>query len=458
MYIDPDHQYLHQQQGSVFLVLKFNTKIRLADPKYNSDRNGIQSFAEDVRSHLTAHQLIRNCESMLATINRDQKQMMKHRPLPLYFDKTFIFTTLTQIMKALSHAHGLPVYHDDLKPDNIMFKTRIHAHCTQASMICAKVIDWGCSGFSKDTDGDATHVYKPHGEPPGPKCDMYSVGQVIRFLYDGSDASQKRRFQGVFAQQLNSQWFNCTWNTNPAFQLLDPSLCIPWNPNTDAGFIDLVKGMTDPNPYSRFSAIEVLRHPWMASERADQPTEYSDELNQKFVKKLNDLLYHLVAPSYLKRFHDRDDLQNEETKFLDLMKDLPTLRRSLDVLVMLSMLEQAPYARGFISSNLIAYLSKFVHDYMFKEDYPERHLPRTMKLLAQLASHQSNEFLEPIVAARYQEKARQGRDSDGRTLIELIAYGVFDCHDPDVNHSACSLYTMMMLIAMSSTSCEDAST
>ena len=78
-----------------------------------------------------------------------------------------------------------------------------------------------------------------------------------------------------------------------------------------------------------------------------------------------------------------------------------------------------------------------------------------MKLLAQLASHQNNEFLQRIFAAKYLDSDRKGHDSDGRTLLELITYGVFDCHDPDPSHRACCLYTLLMLLALSSPSRED---
>jgi hypothetical protein len=178
----------------------------------------------------------------------------------------------------------------------------------------------------------------------------------------------------------------------------------------------------------------------------------SDQRNPH-VHKLNTLLY-MFAPPHLQRMHDEshDDGQNEETKFLDLVKmsELPDLRRSLDVLVTLPMLVKAPYAQGFISSNLVALLSKFVADYMYNDDYPQRHLPRTMVLLSQLASHQSSDILLRIFSAKYHEKQHHGHDADGRALLDLIAYGVFDCHDPDPNHKACSLYTMLMLIALSS--------
>jgi hypothetical protein len=147
-------------------------------------------------------------------------------------------------------------------------------------------------------------------------------------------------------------------------------------------------------------------------------------------------------------YDTHDDRRTEETKFLDLLVSdhLPGLRRSLDLLVMLPLLVQAPYAQAFIDSNLVTTLSNFVHTYFERDEYPQRHLPRTMVLLSHLASHQNVFFLGRIVSATYPSR----QDSDGRALLDLIAYGVFDCHDPDPNHKASSLYTMLMIIALSS--------
>jgi hypothetical protein len=301
---------------------------------------------------------------------------------------------------------------------------------------------------------------------------VFCVGNILRFLYDGNwsgnvvDGSEERLKQfserdGWFLNRLNFTMWPCPWNKSKDFKEIESATCVPWNPNHDKDFIDLVQHMIHPDVKSRYVVNDVLRHRWVTHRpkhaRTKEELVQDDDETKSHVKKLNELLYEF-APPHLKKLHDsNDDDHNEETKFIDLMKssDLPVLTRSLDVLVMLPMLEQAPYARGFISSNLVAILSKFVVDYMYRDNYSQRHLPRTVKLLAQLASHQNNEFLQKIFAAKHLDSDRKGHDSDGRTLLELITYGVFDCHDPDPNHRACSLYTMLMLLALSSPSGED---
>jgi serine/threonine protein kinase len=455
MYVDNPPQFFHVQGRARFLVLKFNTQFKRTLPKYQKDFPCGGIFSEDMRLHLTHANLICNSHPLV----QNGKPVFLQQRLPLYFDKTFIRTLLSQIMIALNHAHGTPVYHDDLKPDNVMFKTLVHAHSTHESKICAKVIDWGCGGFSKDSPTESSHEYKPQpAEPQGEKCDIFCVGNIMRWLFDAQsvrDWHNPAGFNGMFQPKLNQARWPCPWNASSAFIDIDSNLCVPWNPNNDPGFKQLIQRMTDPNPSTRFSGRDVLQHSWMRVVSRQESNPSVDQPNPH-VKKLNDLLYDF-APSYLKKLGEaHDGGQTEETRFLDFMKGagLVNLRRSLDVLVMIPILEQLPYARSFVSANLIALLSKLVAEYMYIDTYPQRHLPRTMVLLSQLASHQSNEFLKPIFAAKYMDREHLF-DGEGRSLLELIAYGVFDCHDPDPNHKACSLYTLLMLIAMSSPDKDD---
>ena len=147
----------------------------------------LRRFAERVRRHLLGEQLIQNEEAI-------SERTPKHTPPLLHYSETFVRSVLKQCMLALAHAHGYSVFHSDLKPDNIMFKAPVSAHSESEIGVCVKIIDWGCSGFSKEKKHEAKHVFLPplhaHSneeqdarEAIGPKFDVFSVGQILRWMF-----------------------------------------------------------------------------------------------------------------------------------------------------------------------------------------------------------------------------------------------------------------------------------
>ncbi len=91
MYLDSDHQFLNLvgKSKANCVVLKFNTRFRDIEPKYEAppltsvpifgyeftrsfryknERDGLHTFAEEVREHLTRQKIIHNSESFKKTI------------------------------------------------------------------------------------------------------------------------------------------------------------------------------------------------------------------------------------------------------------------------------------------------------------------------------------------------------------------------------------------------------
>lgn len=278
MYLD--EPFLHAHRSSRFLVLKFNTNIRRG-------LKFIFSFFQ-VQNFLLNEKLICNCAQRV-------------QPIPLYFDETFIRKTLKHIMVALCHAHAAPIFHNDLKPDNIMFRQRVHAHATHdGSKICAKIIDWGCGGWSKESENETRHIYKPDPEePPGEATDVFCVGNTLLYLFNGEEWTKKRGDFHILPQKYK-QPLNCPWNKNPDFQDLDPKFCVPWNPDEDKDFKDLVQRMVHPISTRRITVKSVLQHRFML--RKEAGLAQASDVSNPHVTKLNELLYNF-APPYLQKMY-----------------------------------------------------------------------------------------------------------------------------------------------------------
>eukprot|EP01137_Pigoraptor_chileana_P017481 Opistho-2@75605 len=100
-----------------------------------------------------------------------------------YYTLARLRSIATQLLRALAHVHRLGVVHGDVKPENIVFKSR--------SECVVKLIDFG-SGFYV---GDSHRTYvqsRPYRAPEvilgtslGTKMDVWSVGCVLAELYTG---------------------------------------------------------------------------------------------------------------------------------------------------------------------------------------------------------------------------------------------------------------------------------
>jgi GTPase SAR1 family protein len=102
---------------------------------------------------------------------------------------------------------------------------------------------------------------------------VFCVGNTLRFLYDGNwsgnvvDGSEERLKQfserdGWFLNRLNFTMWPCPWNKSKDFKEIESATCVPWNPNQDKDFIDLVQHMIHPDVKSRYVVNDVLRHRW----------------------------------------------------------------------------------------------------------------------------------------------------------------------------------------------------
>ncbi|CAI0411247.1 unnamed protein product, partial [Linum tenue] len=154
---------------------------------------------------------------------------------------------LAQFMTAVSHCHRKGVIHGDNKPDNVLFD----------SWNLVKLADIGSAevvvGGEAATGIVGTSYYVApevlSGWEYGEKVDVWSAGVVLYIMLAG-----RPPFYGEMAVEI----FDAVLRANHSFP---PRVFLSVSPKAK----DLLRRMLCKDVYRRFSAEQVLRHPWMTS-------------------------------------------------------------------------------------------------------------------------------------------------------------------------------------------------
>ena len=150
---------------------------------------------------------------------------------------------ITQILRALQHAHDKGIVHRDIKPQNIML----------LSDGTIKVTDFGIARFSRSetrtmTDGaiGSVHYISPEqakGSVTDAKTDLYSIGVVLYEMLTGKVPFQSDNAVSVALMQLQN----------------DPVKPRELNPEIPVGLEQIIIRAMQKNPNDRYqSASEVL--------------------------------------------------------------------------------------------------------------------------------------------------------------------------------------------------------
>ncbi|KAK1270884.1 Calcium-dependent protein kinase 32 [Acorus gramineus] len=152
--------------------------------------------------------------------------------------------TIVEVVQ-VCHKHG--VIHRDLKPENFLF-----ANEEESSPL--KAIDFGLSVFFKPGERFSEIVGSPYYMAPevlkrnyGPEVDVWSAGVILYILLCGVPPFWAETDEGIAQAIIHS--------------VVDFERD-PW-PKVSENAKELLKGMLDPNPYTRLTAQEVLEHPWL---------------------------------------------------------------------------------------------------------------------------------------------------------------------------------------------------
>ncbi|GJP61043.1 hypothetical protein CLOP_g18254 [Closterium sp. NIES-67] len=154
------------------------------------------------------------------------------------------------IAKVIEACHSLGVIHRDLKPENFLFASKSeHADL--------KATDFGLSYFFKPGEFLSDVVGSPYYVAPevlrrryNEKADVWSMGVIIYILLSGVPPFWAETEQGIFEAVLRGE--------------LDFE-SDPW-PSISEDSKDLIRHMCCLDPKKRYSAYDVLCHPWVAKD------------------------------------------------------------------------------------------------------------------------------------------------------------------------------------------------
>ncbi|KAJ7566954.1 hypothetical protein O6H91_02G125300 [Diphasiastrum complanatum] len=151
------------------------------------------------------------------------------------------------IVGVVEACHSMGVMHRDLKPENFLFSDK-------NENAALKTIDFGLSIFFKPGEIFSDVVGSPYYVAPevlrkhySMEADVWSAGVILYILLSGVPPFWDETEQGIFEQVLRAE-IDFTSD--------------PW-PTISESAKDLIRKMLCPNPSKRYTAHQVLCHPWI---------------------------------------------------------------------------------------------------------------------------------------------------------------------------------------------------
>ncbi|XP_010930818.1 calcium-dependent protein kinase 28 [Elaeis guineensis] len=221
------------------------------------------------------------------------------------------------IVGVVEACHSLGVMHRDLKPENFLF-----ASADEDAVL--KATDFGLSVFYKPGETFCDVVGSPYYVAPevlrkyyGPEADVWSAGVILYILLSGVPPFWAETEAGIFRQILQGR--------------LDFE-SEPW-PGISDSAKDLIRNMINRDPKKRFTAHEVLCHPWIVDDKVapDRPLDSAvlSRLKQfSAMNKLKKMALRVIAENLseeeiggLKELFKMIDTDNSGTITFDELKD-----------------------------------------------------------------------------------------------------------------------------------------
>ncbi|URD88624.1 calcium-dependent protein kinase [Musa troglodytarum] len=221
------------------------------------------------------------------------------------------------IVGVVEACHSLGVMHRDLKPENFLFASADEDAALKAT-------DFGLSVFYKPGDTFSDVVGSPYYVAPevlrklyGPEADVWSAGVILYILLSGVPPFWAESEAGIFRHILQGH--------------LDFE-SQPW-PGISDSAKDLIRNMLNRDPKKRFTAHQVLCHPWITDDNVapDRPLDSAvlSRLKQfSAMNKLKKMALRVIAESLseeeiggLKELFKMIDTDNSGTITFDELKE-----------------------------------------------------------------------------------------------------------------------------------------
>ncbi|KAL9310336.1 putative calcium-dependent protein kinase 19 CAMK-CDPK family [Arabidopsis thaliana] len=213
---------------------------------------------------------------------------------------------IRSVVKVVQICHFMGVIHRDLKPENFLLSSKDEA----SSML--KATDFGVSVFIEegkvyeDIVGSAYYVApEVLKRNYGKAIDIWSAGVILYILLCGNPPFWAETDKGIFEEILRGE---IDFESEP------------W-PSISESAKDLVRNMLKYDPKKRFTAAQVLEHPWIreGGEASDKPIDSAVLSRMKQLRAMNKLKK--LAFKFIAQNLKEEELKGLKTMFANMDTD-----------------------------------------------------------------------------------------------------------------------------------------
>jgi serine/threonine protein kinase len=173
-----------------------------------------------------------------------------------------------EVASALSFLHGIGIVHGDLKPENLMLSTKRKEDSS------VKLVDFGCAIDMEDATNDQDSNPSTRGKTPAycppevlskvrdpitPAMDIWSLGVILYIM-----------LTGLHPFDLNASASDEEIESRIVSKHTPPLRNSPITAHLTSSAIDVIEKCITWNPKDRITAFELLNHPWVRGETANE--------------------------------------------------------------------------------------------------------------------------------------------------------------------------------------------